>query len=116
MICDCLASIELGVRQQTSLRFISWQEILAKAPERTCSTDNPFAIPVAISHTLPGSGTTHRAEIKAIPDGLFGLEYVRDGQKLYRFFALEADRNTIPVKRSELSLRMLKRERRRCSP
>jgi hypothetical protein len=33
MICDCLASIELGVRQQPSLRFISWQEILAKAPQ-----------------------------------------------------------------------------------
>ena len=65
-------------------------------PERTCSTDNPFAIPVAISHTMPGSGTTHRAEVRAIPDGLFGLEYVRDAQKLYRFFALEADRNTIP--------------------
>jgi hypothetical protein len=104
MICDCLASIELGVRQHPSLRFISWQEILAKAPQRTCSTDTPFAIPVTISHTLPGSGTTHRAEVKAIPDGLFGLEYVRDDQKLYRFFALEADRNTIPVKRANLAL------------
>src|SRR5262249_46521770 len=37
MICDCLASIELGVRQNTALRFISWQEILAKAPKETCS-------------------------------------------------------------------------------
>jgi hypothetical protein len=66
MICDCLASIELGVRQQSSLRFISWQEILAKAPQRTCSTDNPFAIPVGISHTLPGRGTTHRAEVISV--------------------------------------------------
>jgi hypothetical protein len=33
---------------------------------------------------------------------LFGLEYVCGGQKLYRFFALEADRNTIPIKRSNL--------------
>jgi Replication-relaxation len=102
MICDCLASIELGVRQHPSLRYISWQEILARAPARTCSTDNPFAIPVAISHTLAGRGTT-RVEVKAIPDGLFGLEYAREGQKLYRFFALEADRNTIPVKRTNLA-------------
>jgi hypothetical protein len=102
MICECLASIELGVRQQPSLRFISWQEILAKAPERTCSKDNPFAIPITISYPRPGSGVTHSAEVKAIPDGLFGLEYARDGQKLYRFFALEADRNTMPVKRASL--------------
>jgi hypothetical protein len=102
MICDCLASIELGVRQNTALRFISWQEILAKAPEQTCSKDNPFAIPITISYTRPGSSVVHGADVKAVPDGLFGLEYARDGQKLYRFFALEADRNTMPVKRSNL--------------
>jgi hypothetical protein len=102
MICDCLASIELGVRQNTALRFISWQEILAKAPERTCSEDNPFAIPITISHTQPGNGVTHSADVKAVPDGLFGLEYAQDGQKLYRFFAFEADRNMMPVKRANL--------------
>jgi hypothetical protein len=102
MICDCLASVELGVRQNTALRFISWQEILAKAPEVTCSKDNPFAIPITISHTGPGSGVTHTADVKVVPDGLFGLEYARDGQKLYRFFALEADRNTMPIKRANL--------------
>jgi Replication-relaxation len=102
MICDCLASIELGVRHNTALRFISWQEILAKAPERTCTKENPFAIPITISHTRPGSSVTHSADVKAVPDGLFGLEYDRDGQKLYRFFALEADRNTMPVKRANL--------------
>ena len=101
MICDTLASIELGIRQEPSLRFISWQDILAKAPERTRSLENPFAIPVAITHTFPG-GVTRRAEIKAVPDAVFGLEYARSGEKLYRFFALEADRNTVPVKRASL--------------
>jgi hypothetical protein len=101
MICDCLASIELGVRQHPSLRFISWQEILAKTPAQTRALDNPFAIPVTIAHAI-GSAGTHRAEVKSVPDGLFGLEYVFAGQKLYRFFALEADRNTIPIKRSNL--------------
>lgn len=102
MICDCMASIELGVRQDRSLRFISWQEIVAKAPERTCNLDNPFAIPVSISHTFASAGATQRADIKIVPDGLFGLEYACDGQKTYRFFALEADRNTLPVIRSNL--------------
>lgn len=34
-----------------------------------------------------------------MPDGLFGLEYKRGGSKSYRFFALEADRGTMPVAR-----------------
>jgi hypothetical protein len=102
MICECLASIELGVRQQSGLRFISWQEILAKAPERTRAMENPFAIPVSISHGLAGSATTHRADVKVVTDGLFGLEYLRHDQKVYRFFVLEADRNTMPVRRANL--------------
>ncbi len=102
MICDCLASIELGVRQDPNLRFISWQEIIVKAPEKTRNVDNPFELPVSISYTFPRTGNTHRADIKIVPDGLFGLEYMSGGQKTYRFFALEADRNTLPVKRSDL--------------
>jgi hypothetical protein len=102
MICECMASVELGVRKDPSLRFISWQEIIAKAPESTRKLDNPFAIPVSISHTFPRTGAMQRADIKIVPDGLFGLEYTREGSKAYRFFALEADRNTQPVTRSDL--------------
>ncbi len=102
MICDCMASIELGVRQDPGLRFISWQEIVEKAPETTRRFDNPFAIPVSISHTFSRTGATQHADIKVVPDAVFGLEYMRDGQKLYRFFALEADRATLPVMRSDL--------------
>ena len=102
MICDCLASIELGVRQDPNLRFISWQEIIVKAPEKTRNLDNPFELPVSISYTFPRTGNMHRADIRIVPDGLFGLEYMSNGQKAYRFFALEADRNTLPVRRSDL--------------
>ena len=35
-----------------------------------------------------------------VPDGVFGIEYESDGRSTYRFFALEADRGTMPVKRS----------------
>ena len=102
MICDCMASIELGVRQSQNLRFISWQEIIAKAPESTRKLDNPFAIPVSILHTVPRTGAMQRADIKIVPDALFGLEYTQDGPKAFRFFVLEADRNTLPVARSDL--------------
>ena len=102
MICDCMAAIELGVRQDPNLRFISWQEIIRKAPPGTQKLDNPFAMPASIMHTSPRTGATQRADIKIVPDGLFGLEYKRDGSKVYLFFALDADRNTLPVTRSDL--------------
>jgi hypothetical protein len=91
MISDTLASIELGTRNGTGLRFISWKEILSRAPELTRGTRNPFSIPVSISHTFR-MGSTERANFGLVPDALFGLEYVTGGQKLYRFFALEAER------------------------
>jgi hypothetical protein len=102
MISDCIASIELGVREHPHLRFISWQEIIAKAPETTRTLHNPLEIPVSISHTFSNSKGTERADIKLIPDALFGLEYANNGQKAYRFFVLEADRNQMPVARSNL--------------
>ena len=78
MICDCMASVELGVRQDPSLRFISWQEIIAKSPESTRKFDNPFGMPVSITYASPRTGATQRVDINLVPDGLFGLEYERD--------------------------------------
>jgi hypothetical protein len=87
MICEALASIELATRSATGLRFVPWPEILAKAPEATQRQDAPFRLP-----SCPGA---------IVPDGLFGIEYRHeDGAKTYRFFALEADRGTMPVVRS----------------
>jgi len=86
MICECLASIEIATREVRGLRFIPWPEILARAPESTRDSAIPFRIGVS-------SGAI-------IPDGLFGLEYQSEGKKTYRFFALEVDRSTMPVERS----------------
>jgi hypothetical protein len=87
MICQVLASLDLGVRADTSLRFIAWPEILGRAPEATRSSGAPFRLPVHTGGYL-------------IPDGLFGIEYGSSNKKAYRFFALEADRGTMPVTRS----------------
>jgi hypothetical protein len=88
MICEVLASIELAARDSGALRFIPWAEILARAPEETRASSAPLRLPV------PSGGYL-------VPDGVFGLEY-RDGDaKTYRFFALEADRGTMPVSRSK---------------
>jgi hypothetical protein len=93
MLADILACIELGVRQCERLRFISWREIIDKAPCR--DSDNPFRMRVSLP---TGSGSP--GELAVIPDGLFGLEYRKGSERSYRFFALEADRNTMPVRRS----------------
>jgi hypothetical protein len=85
MICEALASIELAARAPSALRLIWWPEILERAPEATRSSPAPFRIP------LPSG--SHLA-----PDGLFGIAYGPSGP--YRFFALEADRGTMPVSRT----------------
>jgi hypothetical protein len=87
MICEVLASIELGTRELDRLRFIGWPEILARAPEDTHGSPMPLRLP------LPTGGYL-------VPDGVFGIEYRASHAKSYRFFALEADRGTMPVARS----------------
>ena len=90
MVCDTLASIELGLRDDSGIEFVSWQEIINKAPRTTHNAKNPFAIPVAISYTYPKTDKTHISKKPLIPDGLFGLRYTTTNT--YRFFALEAER------------------------
>jgi hypothetical protein len=102
MICDILSSIEIGAHVDPSLRFISWPEILAspKMPETTRKAARPMAVRVPIIHPGFGTGKSHRIDRPLVPDALFGLEYTASGSKQYRFFALEADRNTEPIVRS----------------
>jgi len=87
MICEVLASIELAARGDTSLRFIAWPEILARAPEAVRASGKSLRLPV------PSGGYV-------IPDGVFGIEYRSGGSSSYRFFALEADRGTMPIART----------------
>lgn len=104
MVCDILSSIEIGVRADPRLRFISWPEILAspKMPEATRNAARPMAASVPVIHAALGTRKSHRTDRPLVPDALFGLEYTARGTKQYRFFALEADRNTEPVVRSTL--------------
>jgi hypothetical protein len=89
MICECLASIELATLGASDLRFIAWPEIRARLPEQTKSSPMPYRM------LISSLGEA------VIPDGIFGLEYRSDAKRSYRFFALEADRGTMPVARSD---------------
>ena len=87
MICEVLASLDLGIRANPGLRLIGWQEILDRAPEATRRSPTPFRV------SVPSGGYL-------VPDGLFGIEYGSASTKAYRFFALEVDRGTMPISRS----------------
>lgn len=100
MVSDILASIEIEVRTRADLRFVSWQEILEKAPEATRASADPFEIPVTISHDFAGRTEISHRPIR--PDALFGIEFRSDGRNTYRFFALEADRASEPAYRGNL--------------
>ena len=98
MICDFLASIELGIRSTPGLRFISWRDILNsdRMPESTRRSPHPARLPVKLSYTFK-NGRTYELDKPVEPDAIFGIGYP-DGS--FAFFALEADRATMPVERS----------------
>ncbi len=81
MICDAMASIELGVRN-SDCELVSWQEIIART-----ETADPMRLPCTLSYTHPG-GKYERLETAIVPDGLFGIRYPNG---MVAFFALEAE-------------------------
>jgi Replication-relaxation len=99
MVCRIMASIELGVRADPSIRLITWTEILEsdKTPVETRRAERPAHIPISFS----ANGESYRTEICA--DGApFGLEANRAGKRTYLFFpGIEADCGTEPVTTSD---------------
>ena len=90
LMAACIgASIELSAAG-AGLSFIPFPEILAN-PKRL-----PRARGVREPLALPLTGSSRQA---LIPDAVFGLEYPGTG---FRFFALEADRNTQSIERRNL--------------
>ncbi len=96
MVACITASIELAARQDSSLRFISEEEILARSPNRS------LAIPCRVSYTNRRTGKSQQLDAPLIPDAVCGLEYTAKGGKFYRFFMVEADRSHEPVRRADL--------------
>lgn len=96
-ICHVVAAIEIAA-ERDGIRFIPCSEILQRSPQATQAARQPCAIPVSISHQFP-NGRTQHSDIPIIPDAVFGLQYP---DKSFRCFALEIDRNTMPLTRTNL--------------
>lgn len=110
MTIDTLVSVELQTMQKPDQRFVPVDEILKKAPVKTSAAPNPLSIPITIEPNANYPQIRSRMDTHLIPDALYGIEYLIDGEKRYRFWALECER-TSPKHRSsnKLSSLMLKR-------
>lgn len=110
MVVEALLAIELATIEAPDQRFVPVDEILERAPEQTRQVGNPLAIPVTLQPCaeLPGLGQPWKTHI--IPDALYGIEYQTNGEKRYRFWALECE-NTTPSRRSSVRHSSIARKR-----
>ena len=93
MVSSIAAAIEIETLKDPSLRFVFQDEILERA-------EVPLRFPVEYRNRA----TKKLDKAELVPDGIFGLEYrLSDGRKRYRFFAIEADRNTEPIRSSQFA-------------
>ncbi len=106
MIVDAMVEVELATRVNSDRRFVPVEEILRRAPERQMAGGKALSIPITLR---PGK---HLPTLKAplfthiVPDGLYGIEYLVDGKKRYRFWALECE-NQSPQRRKKIGLSSL---------
>ena len=91
MVSCITATIELGCLSRKDINYIPQSKILERAnTSLRCSTE--------IYDT--DTGAIYQKDL--IPDAVFGLEYLTLGGKRYRFYALEADRATEPLRSAEI--------------
>lgn len=91
LIIETLLAIELETIRTPGERFVPADEILARAPASTRQARNPLAVPVTIQPGKKFPQIKRPWKTHIIPDGLYGIEYREDGDKKYRFWALECD-------------------------
>lgn len=106
MIVDALATVELETRSNSGRRFVPVDEILVRMPERARNAKQPLAIAVTIRPNKHLPGLTTPISTHVVPDAIFGVEYLIDGERRYRFHALECE-NTSPKRRSTAKLSSL---------
>jgi len=106
-----LVTVELTTFESPEERFVTIDEILCRAPETVRDQTNPLAIPITLrpSPAFPELKRPYKTHI--IPDAIYGIERLIDGQRRYRFFAVEAER-TSPKKRGQLDLSSTEKKRR----
>ncbi|WP_127520012.1 replication-relaxation family protein [Mesorhizobium sp. Z1-4] len=94
MIVDALVEAELETRKAPGQRFVPVDEILERLPARSADRGaprHPLAAPVTIRPNPHMPSATKPMATHLIPDALYGIEHLIDGEKRYRFYALECE-------------------------
>ena len=100
MVAQIMASLELGTKQKTHVRLISWPEILASSNTPKATRESPAPASIPVSFSIRGEQYTMNITADAHP---FGLERVIDGKRSYLFFpGIEADCGTEPLDASDV--------------
>ena len=95
MVAQLTASIELGTKENSSVRLITWREILANANTPQATRDSPTPATIRVTYSLRGETRSDEITADARP---FGLERTVDGRRSYLFFpGIEADCATEPL-------------------
>ena len=89
-----MSSIEIGIRRNAKLRFITHLDILSHASIEAQNAQSPLSVPLPkLQHTFADGNTVSLADVHVKPDAMFGIGYEDD----HKFFALEFDRSTEDV-------------------
>lgn len=92
LMVGCItASIELACNERDDINYIPQSKILARAEASMRWTTEVCDL---------DSGASYEKDL--LPDAVFGLEYLTAEGKRYRFYALEADRATEPLRSAEI--------------
>lgn len=87
-----MVDLELACRDRPEVRLISFDEILAAAPEATRRAPLPSRWAVPVSWSMA------RTEVQVMPDAIFGLRVTRlDGSAVQSFIFLEIDRGGMTI-------------------
>lgn len=99
MIVDALVQVEIETMTRPGKRFVPADEIIARMPEKQAAK-HPLAVSVTIGPNkhLPAIKTPLTTHL--IPDALYGIEHEIDGERKYRFYALECERTSPKYRRA----------------
>ncbi len=100
LVAQITASIELGTKENTNIRLITWPEILASANMPQATRDSPTPATIRVTYSLRGESRSDEITADGRP---FGLERTIDGRRSYLFFpGIEADCATEPLDAGDL--------------
>ena len=95
------SSIEIGVRKQGALQFLTHLNIVKNASREAQDAQSPLSIPIPeLVHTFQSGKHVVLKNVHLEPDALFGIQYPPKDDPDFRFFALEYDRSTEDVEPS----------------